>query len=189
MAKCCIKELNKILINININIKQYCMRNKNKKYSPNINLRYLPNTLSIKDKQKQRRQLLFSRKMYKQGKYFTRKSLKTFQSKNSPHIYAAKKMYGVNKIGATNELSKKSGCTKKALNMIISKGKGAYYSSGSRPNQTPQSWGIARLASALTSGKAGAVDYNILNNECKKGSKGYKMAHLARKRYGTGTKN
>jgi hypothetical protein len=42
------------------------------------------------------------------------------------------------------------------------------------------------LASALTSGKAGAVDYNILNEGCKSGSKGYKAAQLAKKRYGYG---
>ena len=95
-------------------------------------------------------------------------------------------MYNVEKIGATDELSKKSGCSISALKKIINKGAGAYYSSGSRPNQTAQSWGIARLASALTSGKAGAIDYNILNDGCKPGSKGYKMAQIARKKYGYG---
>jgi hypothetical protein len=97
-------------------------------------------------------------------------------------------MYAVDKIGATDEISKKSGCSKSALKKIISKGEGAYYSSGSRPNQTGQSWGLARLASALTAGKAGAIDYNILNEGCKPGSKGYKMAQLARKKYGYGNK-
>ena len=95
-------------------------------------------------------------------------------------------MYNVEKIGATNQLSRKSGCSKTALAKIINKGAGAYYSSGSRPNQTAQSWGIARLASALTSGKAGAVDYTILMDGCKPGSKGYKMAQLSRKKYGHG---
>ena len=97
-------------------------------------------------------------------------------------------MYGVDKIGATDELAKKTGCSKTALAKIINKGAGAYYSSGSRPNQTAQSWGIARLASALTSGKAGAVDYDILNNGCKTGSKGYKAAQLARKKHGYGNR-
>ena len=98
----------------------------------------------------------------------------------------ARKIYGINKIGATNELSKKTGCSKNALAKIINKGAGAYYSSGSRPNQTAQSWGIARLASALTSGKAGAVDYDILHNGCKPGSKGYNAAESARKKHGYG---
>ena len=34
--------------------------------------------------------------------------------------------------------------------------------------------------------KAGAVDYNILHDGCKPGSKGYKMAELAKRRYGHG---
>ena len=153
-----------------------------------INLRYLPKKLTTKDKKKQSQMLLKSKKLYKQGQYYTRKIVKSFKSKKSSHILNAEKMYGVTKIGATEELAKKTGCSKTALAKIINKGAGAYYSSGSRPNQTAQSWGIARLASALTSGKAGAVDYNILNNGCKTGSKGYKAAQLARKKYGYGNR-
>ena len=148
--------------------------------------KYLPFTLSQKDKQKQTKMLNKSRKLYKQHKYYTRKPVKSFKSKPSSHVLNAKKMYNVEKIGATNELARKTGCSKSALAQIISKGAGAYYSSGSRPNQTAQSWGIARLASALTSGKAGAVDYNILNEGCKPGSKGYKAAQKARKIHGYG---
>jgi len=153
-----------------------------------LNLRYLPKTLTTKDKKKQSQMLLKSKRLYKQGQYYTRKLVKSFKSKKSPHILKAQKMYGITKIGATNELVKKSGCSKDALAKIINKGAGAYYSSGSRPNQTAQSWGRARLASALTSGKAGAVDYNILNNGCKTGSKGYNAAQLARKKHGYGNR-
>ena len=152
----------------------------------NINLRYLPKKLTARDKKKQSKMLLKSKKLYRKGKYYTRKSVKSFQSKTSSHILKARKVYGIEKIGATNELARKSGCSKASLAKIINKGSGAYYSSGSRPNQTAQSWGIARLASALTSGKAGAVDYNILNEGCKPGSKGYKAAQLARKKHGYG---
>lgn len=151
-----------------------------------INMRYLPKKLSFKDKKRQSNMLLKSKKLYKRGQYFTRKPLKSFQSKPSSHILKAKKIYHVEKIGATNELAKKTGCSKSALKKIINKGEGAYYSSGSRPNQTPQSWGIARLASALTSGKSAAVDYEILIRGCKIGSKGYKSARTARKKYGYG---
>jgi hypothetical protein len=153
-----------------------------------INLRYLPKRLTPKDKKKQSEMLLKSKRLYKQGKYYTRKLVKSFKSKKSSHILNAQKMYGVSKIGATDELAKKTGCSKTALAKIINKGAGAYYSSGSRPNQTAQSWGIARLASALTFGKAGAVDYNILNNGCKTGSKGYNAAQLARKKHGYGNR-
>jgi len=46
--------------------------------------------------------------------------------------------------------------------------------------------GIARLASSITSGKAAAVDYSILENGCKPGSKALKMAKIAKKKYGYG---
>tara|TARA_B100000073_G_scaffold303411_2_gene271454 strand:- start:3160 stop:3693 length:534 start_codon:yes stop_codon:yes gene_type:complete len=169
-------------------IKDKKVHNKKQTNKKNVNLRYLPKSLTNKDKKKQYRMLQKSKKMYKQGKYYTRKHLKSFRSKTSRHIVKARKIYGVTKIGATKELSKKSGCSKKALTKIINKGIGAYYSSGSRPNQTGQSWGISRLASALTSGKAGAVDYNILVNGCKKGTKGYNSAKSSRKKYGHGTR-
>ena len=38
---------------------------------------------------------------------------------------------------------------------------GAYYSSGSRPNQTPTSWGLARLASVILNGPARRIDKTI----------------------------
>ena len=41
------------------------------------------------------------------------------------------------------------------------KGMGAYYSGGSRPNQTPFSWGLARLASVIMGGNARKVDKKI----------------------------
>lgn len=151
-----------------------------------INLKYLPKKLSKKDKQKQTKMLVQSRKLYPKNIYFTRKPLKSFHSKTSKHIHKAQKLYKVDKIGATNELAKASGCNKQTLAKIINKGAGAYYSSGSRPNQTPQSWGIARLASALTAGKAGAIDYDLLVKGCKKNSIGYKMAQKAKQKFKKG---
>ncbi len=153
-----------------------------------INLRYLPKRLTVKDRKKQSSSLKKSRKLYKRGIYYERKPVSSYKSKTSNHILKARKIYGVEKIGATNELSKKTGCSKKALAKIINKGAGAYYSSGSRPNQTAQSWGVARLASAITSGKAAAVDYNILEEGCKKNSKALKMAKTAKKKHGHGTR-
>lgn len=137
--------------------------------------------MTKKDRKKQVYMLSKSKRMYKKGKYYTRKMLKSFKSKPSSHVKKAKKIYNVDTIGATDELSKKTGCSKSALAKIINKGEGAYYSSGSRPNQTPHSWGIARLASAITSGKSASVDYDILINGCKRGSKGYKSATKARR--------
>lgn len=61
--------------------------------------------------------------------------------------------------------------TKTGQKKIIDKGKGAYYSSGSRPNQTPTSWGLARLASVILNGPSRKIDadiwkkYNVLDNK------------------------
>lgn len=153
-----------------------------------INLRYLPKRLTQKDKRKQAKQLMKSRRLYRKGIYHTRPKIKSFKSKKSSHILKAEKMYHVNKIGATDELAKATGCSKSALAKIINKGAGAYYSSGSRPNQTAQSWGVARLASSITAGKAAAVDYNILEEGCKPKSKALTLAKRARAKHGHGTR-
>lgn len=153
-----------------------------------INLRYLPKILTRKDKKKQYKELNKSRNLYKKGIYYTRRKMKSFPQKKSQHVTNAKKMYRVEKIGATRELSKATGCSVSSLKKIISKGEGAYFSSGSRPNQTAQSWGIARLASAITSGKSAAVDYSILEKGCRPGSKALRLAKQAKRKHGHGTR-
>jgi hypothetical protein len=150
-------------------------------------IRYLPKSLTKKDREKQRKELLKSRKAYRsssKNKYYTRKKIASFHSKPSSYIQQAEKLYKVDSIDASNDLAKSSGCKKEALAKIIQKGEGAYFSSGSRPNQTAQSWGKARLASALTSGKAGVIDYSILESGCRPGSLGLRMAKKAVKKYG-----
>jgi hypothetical protein len=153
-----------------------------------ITLRYLPRRLTQKDRKKQYKELVKSRKLYKKGVYHTRKKVSSFVSKPSHFVEEAKQLYRVDKIGVTNQLAKSTGCSKSALAKIINKGEGAYYSSGSRPNQSAQSWGIARLGSALTSGKTAAVDYVILEKGCSPNSKALKLAKIARKKYGHGTR-
>ena len=51
--------------------------------------------------------------------------------------------------------------TRTGQEKIIMKGKGAYYSSGSRPNQTAHSWGLARLASVILNGPSRKIDKDI----------------------------
>lgn len=143
--------------------------------------RYLPDTLSRRDKTRQRKELTKSRKLYKQHKYYTRKSVKSFTSKPSKHVVRARKLYGVENIKPTRELSKQTGCSLKGLRQIVRKGEGAYFSSGSRPNQTAQSWGHARLASAITGGNASAVDFHIINKECSHDKQAYRLAQKPRK--------
>jgi hypothetical protein len=93
----------------------------------------------------------------------------------------ARNIYKVDKISPNPALAKATGCSIGALRKIVSKGQGAYFSSGSRPNQTAQSWGLARLASALTSGKAAAVDFDIIDKGCDHNKRAYKMAVRSRR--------
>jgi hypothetical protein len=142
-----------------------------------VPLRYLPSRLTRKDRAKQARSLSRSRKAYKTGKYYTRPKIASFKSKKSDHIIRAIKMYGVDSVVPGPELARKTQCSVSALKQIVKKGEGAYYSSGSRPNQTARSWGIARLASSITGGKASAVDYAILERGCNhRTSRAFRLA-------------
>jgi len=154
-----------------------------------INKRYLPKSLTQKDRKKQGKELIKSKKLYKKGIYYSRPKLKSFKTKKSKHIINAEKIYNVDTITPSDQLAKETGCSKNALLKIVNKGEGAYFSSGSRPNQTAQSWGIARLASAITSGKAAAVDYDILEKGCHSKSKALLLAKKAKQKYGNGTRH
>jgi hypothetical protein len=78
----------------------------------------------------------------------------------------------------TPALARATGCRLSALRQILKKGEGAYYSSGSRPNQTPQSWAHARLGSALTGGPSSRVDFSILKKGCAPKSRPLRFAKL-----------
>ena len=70
----------------------------------NIPKRYIPNILTNKDKKKQRRNILKSRKLYKKGKYYTRPKVRSYKSKPSNHVKTAKKLYGVSTIKPSSKL-------------------------------------------------------------------------------------
>jgi hypothetical protein len=143
--------------------------------------RYIPNNLTKKDKTREMNYIKKSRSSYKKGLYYRRPNVKSFSVKQSYHIENAKKLYGIENMAINSELSKKTGCSISSMEKIVEKGKGAYYSSGSRPNQTPESWGYARLASALTGGNSSIVDYSILVDGCKKNSIALKLARKTKK--------
>lgn len=142
-------------------------RRKNNMDPLHVPKRYIPATLTRRDLAKQRQYLRKSRKLYKKGMYYQRPKVSSFHSRKSRHLAHAERMYGVDHVAPNAELAKKTRCSIKALEKIVNKGRGAYYSSGSRPNQTAESWGIARLASALTGGNASVVDLHILEEGCK----------------------
>lgn len=146
-------------------------------------IRYLPKVLTKKDKKKQIKMLIKSRKQYKEHKYFTRVKLHSYKPKKSKHILNARKIYNIKNITPNAELEEKTGCKLSALKQIVKKGEGAYYSSGSRPNQSAKSWGLARLASSLTSGKSAAIDYDIIKNNCNHKKKAFILANKSRKKY------
>lgn len=147
-----------------------------------VPVRYAPKNLTRSDRKLQLRQLAKSRRLYKRGKYYTRKRVQSFKSRKSSHLSRARALYGVEKITPSEELARATGCSVAALEKIVNKGEGAYYSSGSRPNQTAQSWGLARLASAITSGNAAIVDYHIIEEGCDHSKPAYKLAKkLAKK--------
>lgn len=150
--------------------------------------RYVPNSLTRKDKIKQKRGIMRSQKQYKKGRYVLREKVKSFKSKPSKHIVNAQKLYNIDIIKPSRILAKKTKCNIKALKKIFKKGQGAYYSSGSRPNQTPHSWAYARLASSITGGKASAVDFKTLKEYCASNSLPLKLAQKSLKKYNNGKK-
>jgi hypothetical protein len=107
--------------------------------------------LSKEDKKKQVKSI-------KEGK--DRPKLKSAPaSKRSSHVEKFEKKYGY-KITNDSRISKEI-ISKTGIDQILSKGRGAYYSQGSRPNTTPTQWARARLASVIMGGKARQVDKAI----------------------------
>jgi hypothetical protein len=111
---------------------------------------YVPKSLSREDTIKQIKSI-------KEGK--DRPKVDSFKSKRSSHVVKFEKKYGT-KITDDDFISKNI-ISKTGITKILSKGRGAYYSSGSRPNQTADSWARARLASVITGGAARKVDKDI----------------------------
>jgi len=153
---------------------------------PHIPLKYLPPRLTRKDRKQQYQQLLLSRKAYRKGRYVTRRKVASYPHRPSRHLYTLQQMYGVKNGVPTPALAQATGCSIAAMKQIVRKGEGAYYSSGSRPNQTARSWGIARLASSLTGGKSAAVDYRILEAGCDPKKRAMRLARRSRRENGFG---
>ncbi len=133
-------------------------RKKSIKKSKKIPKHYV-SKLSKKDKAKQVKSIKKARKSYKKGVYVDRPKLKSFKSKRSSWVVKFENKYGkkiTNKTFIHNNI-----LTRKGQQLIMYKGKGAYYSSGSRPNQTGSSWAYARLASVIMNGPARKYDKKI----------------------------
>ena len=150
-------------------------------------IRYIPNALTKTDKIKQTKMLIKSRNLYKKHRYYTRKNIASYKYKKSNHIHNLGKIYNIKNVTPNTELAQKTGCKLSALKQIVKKGEGAYFSSGSRPNQTAQSWGLARLASSITAGKSAAVDYDIIEKGCDHKKKAFILANKSKQKYKYGS--
>ena len=115
--------------------------------------------LSKKDKQKQLKSIKKAKKSYKRGKYVSRPKLKSFKEKKSSWTQKFHKLYPNAK--TLKQISDATGIPKGALSAVKRKGMGAYYSSGSRPNQTAESWGLARMYSYILGGPTRKIDHHI----------------------------
>ncbi len=111
---------------------------------------YVPKGLSEKDKKKQIKSILDKKE---------RPKLESFKSKRSSWVEKFEDKYKT-KI-TDKKFIYKNIISKEGVDQIIAKGRGAYYSAGSRPNQTMFSWANARLASVILGGGARKVDKKI----------------------------
>jgi len=123
----------------------------------NIPKRYLPDTLKGKDRQKQIKSI-FEEKDRPKTKVKERKSSWTIQFDKE---YGDKLDEMKGKRSKSN-IAKITGIPLKAVNEVYKKGEGAYYSSGSRPNQTASSWARGRLYAYIMGGdKVRKADQDI----------------------------
>lgn len=134
-----------------------------------VSARFIPQKYykGIKSKKETKKQLNAIKKSiesYSKKVYIDRPKLKTYKNKKSNYIIQFNEAYGIS-ITDKKAVAKLTGVTIKAQERIIKKGKGAYYSSGSRPGQSSSSWAYARLASVIMGGKAKKYDQHILDEE------------------------
>ena len=99
------------------------------------------------------------REYEKTGKVETRPRVTAAPTPRSTHAAKFESLHGY-KIGDLEKVKRDFPDTD--VEAILSKGRAAYASSGSRPNVTPEQWARARLASVLTGGKALRIDKDLV---------------------------
>ena len=115
--------------------------------------RYIPKSLTEVERKKQIKSIFVRT---------NRPKLKNFQSNTrSPHVKKFEKRY--NRKITDLDFIYKNIISKTGVDLIMDKGKAAYFSSGSRPEVSKEAWAYARLASVITGGKARQVDKKIWN--------------------------
>ena len=111
----------------------------------------------------QQRLIRKSQKQYEEtGKVMEREKVSAKETPRSPWATKFETKYGY----SISDLSRvKKDFPQVDVDQILSKGRAAYASSGSRPNTTPEAWARARLASALLGGPASRIDKKELGKE------------------------
>ena len=111
---------------------------------------YVPTGLTKTDRKKQIQSI---------RKKTDRPMLASFTSRRSSWVTAFEKKYG-QKITNTSWIAKHI-MKKEGIQRILDKGMAAYYTSGSRPNQSKYAWAFARLASVIMGGPARRIDRSV----------------------------
>ena len=111
--------------------------------------RYIPDTLSPSERKKQIKSIFENKKRPEVSTKTRRSSWAVkFEKKYKTTIMDDKFII-------------KNIITKKGMEEILDKGRGAYFSSGSRPNVNKEQWARGRLASVILGGGARRIDKKI----------------------------
>ena len=106
--------------------------------------------LNKSDAIKQCKNIKKSQKAYKEkNEYINRPKLPVEKKVRSEWIEKFNKKYKDLKIYDWKGIEKKLGIKESVLKEIYRRGLSAYYSNGSRPNQTAHSWAFSRIASFI----------------------------------------
>lgn len=129
--------------------------------STKINPKYIAG-LSKNDVKLQKKYLRKSQREHEKGIYKVRPTPKSYKHKPSRHVVDFERIYGITTKN-TKKIYALTGVSVSKQKRILSKGRGAYFTSGSRAGQTPSSWARSRLASAILGRAACSVDQHILS--------------------------
>ena len=122
--------------------------------------------LAQHEARRQRELIRRSREEYQRpGKVEARPRVSSAPTPRSSHATKFESEYGY-KVGDIAKVKRDFPDTD--VEKILSKGRAAYASSGSRPNVTPEQWAKARLASVLTGGKALKVDKDLVGPQSRR---------------------
>lgn len=112
----------------------------------------------VRDKKQREEEILRQRAAYKQGRYVDPKRYPEVPEKKSDWTEQWRQRHPDTPITNLAAVSRLTKIPLHRLKQVVAKGRGAFYSSGSRPNQSASSWAYARLASVLLGGPALQVD-------------------------------